>query len=122
MQVVHRRQSAADERLLAEDVWTADTLLRRMVGLMGRRPLEPGEAVVFRLRRSADRRIHTMFVRGAIDVIWIEAERVTAVETFSPWSLGASNPADTVIELPAGRAEAVEPGDIVRLDRATNGT
>ena len=122
MQIVHRSQSTADERLLAEDVRTADNVFRRMVGLMGRRPLEPGEAAVFRFGRSTDRRIHTMFVRGAIDVIWIDAERVTAVERFSPWSVGASYPADTIIELPPGRAEGVDPGDIVRLDRATSGT
>lgn len=114
MQVVHTVEGR--ESILADRLHFADSFLARTVGLMGRRPLEKGEAMVFRFDMTDDRQIHTMFVRAPIDVIWIEAERVTAIETFDPWSVGATEQADTVIELPAGTAEAVTPGDVVRID------
>ncbi len=121
MQIRHHPDEG-DSTVLADRVRIADGFVSRTVGLMGRKPLQPGEAMLFRFRRSGKRQIHTMFVRAPIDVIWIEAERVTGIETFEPWSLGATNPADTVVELPAGEAAAVAVGDVVRADRVATST
>ena len=82
---------------------------------MGKQPLRPGEALVFPFGERSERPVHTWFVRGSIDVLWVEHEHVTSVETMKPWSYRRGNVADTVIELPAGSATSVEPGWIVTL-------
>lgn len=114
MQVVHRT-AAGETTVLADQIRLADGFIAKTRGLMGRSPLQPGEAMVFPFDQVGRRQIHTMFVFAAIDVLWIEAERVRAKTTFSPWSLGEAHPADTVIELPADTARGVEVGDIITL-------
>lgn len=121
MQLVHH-PADGDPVVLADAVRSADGFIARTLGLMGRRPLEPGEAMLFRFGDAGRRQIHTMFVRGAIDVVWVEAERVRAVETFDPWSIGTTHRADTVIEFPAGTAEGVAPDDILRVRRDSPAT
>ena len=114
VQVIHH--STTDESaVLAEHVRLAEGFIARTLGLMGRSPLAPGEAMVFPFPDVGRRQIHTLFLRAAIDILWIEAERVTAKTTLRQWSLGETHQADTVIELPAGAAAAVHVGDIVKL-------
>lgn len=83
---------------------------------MGKRPLTAQEALVFRFAESGQRHIHTFFVRATIDVVWVERERVTAIETMRPWRVGTRAKADTVIELAAGGASDVAVGDVVQID------
>ncbi len=115
MEVVH--VGGAGEAVLADDVSVADGPTVKMLGRMGRPPLEPGQAMAFRFREPAPRRVHTFFVRGGLDVIWIVRERVTATATLSPWRLGSRHRADTIVELPAGTADNVSVDDRIRLDR-----
>jgi uncharacterized membrane protein (UPF0127 family) len=61
------------------------------------------------------RAIHMLFVRTPIDVIWLRDDVVQQVKTLQPWRGFGWQPADTVIELPAGAAAAVEPGDTVTV-------
>ncbi len=89
----------------------ADTPVARAVGLIGRRGLKEGHALVFPFERRRTRRIHTVGVRAAIDVVWCVGNRVSLVRTLPAWRGLASAPADTVVELPAGAAGIVEVGD-----------
>ncbi len=114
MDVVHRGDQ---EQVLAAQVELADGLLAKAVGRMGRAPLEPGKATVFRFDTVAPRRVHTLFVRGALDVIWVARERVTHTATLQPWRIGPRYGADTVVELPAGEAAEVSAGDRILLRR-----
>lgn len=114
MEVVHRGD---EEHVLAGNVNLADGLLAKAVGRMGRAPLEPSQATVFRFDTAAPRRIHTLFVRGPLDVIWVVRERVTHNATLQPWRIGPRYSADTVVELPAGEGADVSAGDRILLQR-----
>lgn len=105
---------------LATSLRLADRPVSRFVGLMGQPPLTRDEAMVFRFPVVRSRRIHTWFVRAPIDVLWLQRERVTAIATLQPWTFGKTAPADTVIELPAGKAACVEIDDVVRLANRTS--
>ena len=56
-----------------------------------------------------------MFVPFPIDAVWLVGTEVTAVKRLrSLIGLGRGT-ADTIIELPEGAAEDIEPGDTVEL-------
>jgi uncharacterized membrane protein (UPF0127 family) len=57
----------ADGIVLADQVKTADSFGSRLLGLMGRKSLEPGEALWF----PGDNSIHMMFMRMPIDVLFL---------------------------------------------------
>lgn len=118
MQVLHRPGPVDDDReetVLATSVETADTSLARAVGLMLRR-LSPGEALVFPLARPRPRAVHTFLVPAPIDVVWTVGDEVTRVETMRAWFDAARATADRLIELPAGTAADVAPGDTVVVE------
>lgn len=113
MQVVHEADS--ERRVLATDVETADTLLSQARGLMFRKSFPPGSALAFRFSRPRRRDVHMLFVRFPIDVVWTVEETVTRVERLHPWRGFALGRADVLFEFPAGTAEDVAEGDVVRL-------
>ncbi len=90
---------------VADNPWT------RFRGLMLRAPLGNGEGLVIKPCSS----IHMMFMRFAIDAVFFDRDgRVTRVARgVRPWvglAFGGKG-ARGVIELPAGAAATVEPGD-----------
>ena len=97
-----------DTQQLADTVRVANTVVSQSLGLMGKRPLQPGEAMLFTFRETRPRRVHTWFVRGTIDILWVSNEQLVAIETLSPWSIGGKHSADTIIELPAGTASDLD--------------
>ena len=96
--LVLRRED--DGQILCERCVLADTLWRRMRGLLGRRELEPGEGIVLRPSWS----VHTFFMRFAIDVVFVDADQVVSkvVGTLRPWRTATCRGARDVIELRAG--------------------
>ena len=115
MRLVHRSVSDDAEHVLATDIEFAETFLTRARGLMFRRSIPDEYGIVFRFASAATRDLHMVFVPFEIDAIWLVDNEVTAVKRLRPWiGLGQAR-ADTVVELPAGAAEAVEPGDTVEL-------
>jgi hypothetical protein len=111
VRVVHDR--AGETRTLARRVETADSVLARGRGLMFRRSLPEGHALVFPFRRVATRRLHMLFVPFDIDAVWTVDGEVTATERLSAWTGHGGARADVVFELPAGAAAAVRAGDLV---------
>jgi uncharacterized membrane protein (UPF0127 family) len=100
---------------LATDVEVADTFLSRARGLMFRRSISEEYALLFRFDGVAERDLHMVFVPFDLDAVWLVDDEVTATKRLRAWrGLGAAA-ADTVIELPAGAASAVEVGDTVRV-------
>jgi uncharacterized protein len=85
-----------------------------MRGLLGRSSLEPGEGMLFRPAGS----IHMFFMRFAIDAVFCDAElRVIDVERgLQPWKTARRRGAKVVVELAAGAAAAVGPGDRLELE------
>ena len=95
----------------------ADTPLKRMRGLLGRSGLGRGEGMLFRPAGS----IHTLFMRFPLDVLFCDRDLVVlGVERdLKPWRMAARRGAKVVVELPAGAAEGLQPGDRLFLDTAT---
>lgn len=100
-------------------LYAAESALERTVGLLGRRRLEPCEGLL--LRRCAA--IHTIGMRFAIDVVFLDAEFrvVSAVPAVAPNRPIVLCPgARTTIELGAGTLDRVpiSRGDRLRLEAA----
>ncbi|MDD2752601.1 MAG: DUF192 domain-containing protein [Candidatus Omnitrophica bacterium] len=103
--------------MLAEDVSLADTSLKRLTGLLGKKELSSGKALIIRPCNS----VHTFFMRFSIDVIFIDkhSQIIKAISDLRPFRL--TRPyfhATSVIELPVGVIKSTSslPGDILKLD------
>ena len=96
--VVLRRED--DERVLCEHCVLADTLPRRLRGLLGRRELVPGEGIVLRPGWS----VHTAFMRYPIDVVFVSADQgvLRIVAGLRPWRTALCRGAHDVVELANG--------------------
>jgi len=102
--------------LLADKAIFAETLWKRLVGLLGREGLGEGEALVIRPCSG----IHTFFMRFPIDVIFLDRDsRVRKViRSMQPFRLSSLVfGAREVIELPSGTifASHTEVGDIIEI-------
>jgi uncharacterized membrane protein (UPF0127 family) len=100
----------SDGTVVATDVELADTVLKKITGVMFRRHLRPGFALVFDMGREmrADIAIHMVFVFVSIDVIYLDGKRtiVDIKHRLRPW-IGLAfpkKPARYAIEIPAGAA------------------
>ncbi|WP_079978566.1 DUF192 domain-containing protein [Halolamina sediminis] len=108
-----------ETRLLADDVELAEGPLAQSLGLMFRRSIPEGYALAFPFDEPASRTIHTFFVfetaRRAL------ADRRRGGESRTPATVPRARRglADTVVELPAGAADGVEPGDTVEVVSVT---
>lgn len=115
MRIVHETDHS-DPKALATDVEVASSIVARGKGLMFRRSIPEDYGIVFEFETAARRSVHMLFVPFPIDVLWLEEERVGAVQRLSPWTGLAAHQADTLIELPGGTADDVEPGDRVSIE------
>ncbi|MCM8797062.1 MAG: DUF192 domain-containing protein [Candidatus Omnitrophica bacterium] len=103
---------------LAERVIVADTLLSRMRGLLGRKSLEKGEALILKSCNS----IHTFFMRFTIDVIFADRNMcvVKTISYLKPFRASLLyRKAFFAVELPAGTIleSATSAGDFLILER-----
>jgi uncharacterized membrane protein (UPF0127 family) len=100
-----------DGTVVCERCVVADSALRRLRGLLGRKALDPGEGLLLKPAPS----IHTFFMRFAIDAVFMDRELVVLKITpnLRPWRMAHCRRARAVLELPAGEAlrRAVAPGD-----------
>lgn len=88
-----------DGKILCESVHVADSLPRRMRGLLGRGALDEGEGMVLRPAWS----IHTAFMRFPIDVVFLDHDQVVVRihEGLKPFRTASCRGAREVVELPA---------------------
>lgn len=103
-----------DGSLLCERCAIASNPLTRFRGLMGRRSLAPGAGMLFTHTGS----IHMFFMRFPIDAVFCDRDlRVLQVaRDLQPWRTAAKRGAKSVIELRAGAATGVEPGERLLLE------
>jgi uncharacterized protein len=90
---------------LAEHGWLATNPLTRLVGLLGKRRMPEGGALVLRPCSG----IHMLGMRFAIDALYLDGQGrvVRAVRQLAPWRIGPMEPtAECVIEMPVGTIEA----------------
>jgi uncharacterized protein len=80
----------------------ADRPLRRMKGLLGRKSMERGEALLLRPAPA----IHTAFMRFAIDAVFLDRSLVVrkVVHRLRPWRMAFGLGSHAVLELSAGEA------------------
>ena len=102
-----------DGRIVSDTVHVADTIGRRMRGLLGRKSLPSGEGILLRPAWS----IHTAFMRFPIDVVFIDPEQVVIriEHALRPFKTASCRGAREVVELTAGECErrGLEVGDRV---------
>ena len=104
------------ETTLVSSGWVAGNPLARLRGLIGSKPLQPGQGLLIVGCRS----VHTHFMGYAIDVLYLDHEqRVVGLDhNLTPWRLGGNYPgARHVLELPAGRlaTSRTEAGDQLEI-------
>jgi uncharacterized membrane protein (UPF0127 family) len=99
--------------VVCERCRVANTFWLRFRGLMLRRALDPSEGMLFERTGS----IHMFFMRIPLDVVFCDREyRVLRVfRGLKPWRVAVVRGAYVAIELAAGAAAAVEPGDQLEL-------
>lgn len=85
---------------LVQRVRVARRPWERMIGLLGRRSLEPDEALLIPHCRS----VHTWFMRFPLDVVFLDAAGVVVrmIEHLPAFRIVWVRGADAVLELPAG--------------------
>ena len=133
MRLVH--ESDGESSVLASDVEIAEGFVKTSKGLMFRSSIPGDYALIFEFESPSGlvtklpfagddavtrRFIHMLFVRMALDVVWLQDEDVVHVKTLRPWvGIGVAE-ADRIVELPAGAAKDVEVGDRVVLEDGTD--
>ena len=94
----------------------AASLLGRMKGLLGRRELKSGEAMVL----SPCNSIHTFFMQFPIDVLFLDKNRriIRIIPSLKPFRLsGLYFNAASAVELPAGAAkDKASIGDLLSFE------
>ncbi len=129
--VIHEGDETLDgesnRRVLASNVDIADSALSQAKGLMFQSTLPEEYALVLEvggdsllpIPRGPPRHfVHMLFVRTALDVLWVVEDEVTKKARMYPWRSMKMGKADRIIELSAGAADGVEPGDAVYIETA----
>ncbi|HEX6584301.1 MAG TPA: DUF192 domain-containing protein [Thermoleophilaceae bacterium] len=108
-----------DGPIVCERCVLADSALRRMRGLLGRKTLDSGHGILIRPAPA----IHTWFMRFAIDAVFLDRDLsvLSIRRELRPWRMAGQRGARAVLELPAGEAErrGIKPGD--RLEVSVDG-
>lgn len=102
--------------VLADKAEVADTFLKRLIGLLRRKSLSQGEALILIPSNS----IHSFFMRFSIDVLFLDKSGrvIKALVSLRPWRLTKVYfKAHLTIELPAGTIEktSTQEGDTVTI-------
>lgn len=102
--------------VLAQNAGLADTPFGRIRGLLGRKELKSGEALIIKPGNS----VHTFFMRFAIDVLFLDKNNrvIKALPALKPFRLSPlCFKAYLTIELAEGviSTSHTEPGDIINI-------
>lgn len=103
--------------ILAEKAAMADTFLKRLCGLLGKKELAKGQALIIKPCTS----IHTFFMRFPIDVIFADKNNriISVMPTLVPFRLSKLYfNASYAVELPSGLAKATSTsaGDLLKVE------
>ena len=111
----YRLSVVSSDAVIAARVELADSMWKRMRGLLGRAGMAADEGMRFEPASS----LHMLFMRFAIDVVYVDRnERVVKlVRNFRPWRFSWARGARTAYELPVGSIDrsGVAVGDLLEL-------
>lgn len=104
------------DKVLAEEVFVADTVGKRIKGLLGRKEFSYPEALILKPANS----IHTFFMRFPIDVLFVDKSNkvIKKICCFRPFRISLVYfQSRLVIELPAGVVQAsfTSEGDFLKF-------
>lgn len=113
MKIINKSKSV----VIAEEVITADTFFTRAKGLLGRKELSIGHAMIIRPCDS----IHTFFMQFPIDVLFVNRDFkvIRAISNLQPFRLtGIYFKSRFAVELPAGTLETThtQAGDFLSIE------
>ena len=101
--------------VLAEQVQVAEDFLSRLIGLMGRKTMADGSALILRPCRS----VHTFFMRFNIDLVFLDRRGMVVhlIKDMPPFRISpVVMRASLVIELPGGTVRnRLRPGDVLQM-------
>jgi uncharacterized protein len=102
--------------VLADEAVVASAFFKRLKGLLGKKNLSPGEALVIKPCNS----IHTFFMRFPIDALFVDKNNkiVAAALCLPPFRISKIYfTAAYVIELPAGslKTNQISVGDLIEM-------
>lgn len=104
--------------VIAQSIWEPSGIIDEMRGLRFRASMADIGSVVFGADGELDLGVvDTAFVFFPIDVVWVEDGQVEKVTSMGPFNVEWCPRADTIVELPSGRADGIGPGDTVRVHR-----
>lgn len=102
-------------RQIANEIILAQNFTARLKGLLGRKSLAPGSALIIKPCNS----VHTWFMKFNIDVLFVgrSGRVVKVVEDLPPFKFAAAGVAAFAVELPAGtiREHGIKPGDMLEV-------
>jgi len=98
--------------ILAQEAVVANTVFKRIKGLLAKKDFQQGEALILNPCNS----IHTLFMRFPIDVIFLDRQNkvVKVIPGLNPWRFsGVCFSARLCVELPVGTTHSnpTSPGD-----------
>lgn len=103
--------------MLADRAEIADTSAKRRTGLLKHTKLEPGEGLWI----APCEGVHTFFMKFPIDVLFLSKQKkvLKVRHRMAAWKLAMSFRAHSVLELPAGTAQATgtSVGDQLNFDK-----
>jgi uncharacterized membrane protein (UPF0127 family) len=107
-----------NEAVLADKAIIANTFFKRLVGLLNRKSLAKGEALILRPSNS----IHSLFMRFTFDALFLDKTgKVIAIKpSFKPFCVSPVYFASrSTIELPEGTIQATQTqsGDIIKISQ-----
>jgi len=111
----YRLSVVSSDAVIAARVELADSMWKRMRGLLGRAGMAADEGMRFEPASS----LHMLFMRFAIDVVYVDRNEcvVKLVRNFRPWRFSWARGARTAYELPVGSIDrsGVAVGDLLEL-------
>jgi len=115
MRLINQTQNT----VLAEDIFIADTVLKRVKGLLGKKEFLPGEALIIKPCNS----VHTFFMNFPIDLLFVDNNYriIKAMPGLVPNRISCIFwKSHVVIELPCGilKLTKTHDKDQLRLDKS----
>ncbi len=113
MKIINKTNNA----VIADEAVVANTPAKRMKGLLGRKELKDGQALILDPCNS----IHTFFMLFPIDILFLDKTNkiIKSISCLKPFRLTAIYfNAASAVELPSGKIQSlsIKEGDIVSLE------
>ncbi len=92
-------------KIIASDMEFARSIISQILGLMFRKKIKNGYALVFEMKRPKRVSLHMLFVRFPIDVLFLDdSKTITKIAQLRPWTgrTSSGEKVKYIIEMPQG--------------------